>query len=80
MIAAGVPFFPMLVTVMIAFYLGIEGKSICKECVDRLIAGTADTAKELDSRTGKCHLCPSSEPPQINVSTFCSARSPASAP
>ena len=46
----------VIVVVVIAFDLGIEVKLIVKECAYRLITGTADTAKQLDACTRKCHL------------------------
>ena len=54
---AGVSFFTMFVVVVIASDLGIEVQLIRKQCVNRIVARAADTAKKLNTRTRKSHLC-----------------------
>ena len=54
---AGVSFFTMFVVVVIASNLGIEVQLIRKQCVNRIVARTADTAVKLDACLRKSHLC-----------------------
>jgi hypothetical protein len=51
----------VLVVVVIASDLGIKTQLIGEECVHRFIARAADTAKQLDAGTRKCHLCAASD-------------------
>jgi hypothetical protein len=52
----GVSFFTMFVVVVIASNLGIEVQLIRKQCVNRIVTRTADTAEKLNARTRKSHL------------------------
>ena len=55
-VATGVPFSAVLVIVMIALNIRIVSKLTCKKCFNGLVARSADTTKELDTRFCKSHL------------------------
>ena len=50
------PTFSMLMVVVVALDVRIIAEIVRKIRLDRCIARTADTAIELDTRIGKCHL------------------------
>ena len=55
-VSTGVPFSAVLVIVMIALNVRIVSKLTCKKCFNGLVAKSADTTKELDTRFCKSHL------------------------
>ena len=55
-VATAVNTVAVLVIVMVALDVGVIAEIVRKKRLDRCIARTADTAVELDTRIGKCHL------------------------
>ena len=56
-VATAVSTVAVLVIVVVALDVRIIAKIVRKIRLDRCIARTADTAKKLNARTRKCHLC-----------------------